>query len=346
MTKLTGICIDRVLPRNLRRPQPTRTVMVRGNVPVKAVAPDIRKLWPNGSTLRVKFLEGSQAQKNKAMEQAGWWTNQVANLRFVASNDADSEIRIAFDPNDGAWSYIGTDALGISSPEPTINLGFDDGGTYGHEFGHAIGFGHEHQNPQGGIVWNEAEVIRDLSGPPNNWDEATIRHNVLNKYALDHLRGTTFDPQSIMLYPFPGRWTQNVPNGTAFNEVLSASDKSFASVLYPNAASPTGPSEVELPVVDTAGTEAAIGKTGEEDLFAFRVTKPGRHVIETGGQTDVVIKLFGPDSRTHLIAEDDDGGEGRNSRIATTLGEGRYFVQVRHFNQSNGMGSYSIRVTR
>ena len=65
-----------------------------------------------------------------------------------------------------------------------MNLGFLDGGTAGHEFGHAIGLAHEHQNPAGGIEWNEARVIQDLSGPPNNWDEAQIRHNVLKKYEV------------------------------------------------------------------------------------------------------------------------------------------------------------------
>ena len=43
-----------------------------------------------------------------------------------------------------------------------MNLGFLDGGTAAHEFGHAIGLGHEHQNPAGGIEWNEEVVLRDL----------------------------------------------------------------------------------------------------------------------------------------------------------------------------------------
>ncbi len=343
MSTLKGICIERILPNELRRPEPTRMIARAGGRPVRAVAPDIRKLWPNGSTLRVKFLEGSQAKRAKALEDARQWSDH-ANLVFVASDDADCEIRVTFDPDLGAWSYIGTDALSIARNEPTMNLGFDDGGTYGHEFGHAIGFGHEHQNPSGGIEWNEAEVIRDLSGPPNNWDEATIRHNVLTKYALDHLRGTAFDPASIMLYPFPGRWTRNLPNGTPFNETLSPVDGQFAGGLYPRGGAPSEP--VELPVVDTAGVEAAIGKSGEEDLFSFRVARPGRHVVETGGQTDLVMKLFGPDSPTMLVAEDDDGGEGRNSRIAAQLGEGRYFVQIRHFNKTDGTGNYTIKVSR
>ena len=66
----------------------------------------------------------------------------------------------------------------------------------------------------------------------------------------------------------------------------------------------------------------------------------------TGGQTDVVMKLFGPNSQTQVIAEDDDGGIGRNSKIVTDLSPGKYFVQIRHFNQSGGVGSYSVRVTR
>ena len=42
-------------------------------------------------------------------------------------------------------------------------------------------------------------------------------------------------------------------------------------------------------------------------------------MIQTGGKTDVVMKLFGPDSETSLIAEDDDSGLGLNARIARPL---------------------------
>jgi len=59
-----------------------------------------------------------------------------------------------------------------------------------------------------------------------------------------------------------------------------------------------------------------------------------------------VMKLFGPNSPTALIAEDDDSGVGYNARIAGNLIEGKYYAQVRHYNRANGMGNYSIRVTR
>lgn len=341
MADYPRICFDRILPRDLNRPQRLMTVGGPGR-PVRAVFPDFRKLWINGSTLRVRFLEGDAAQQATAREQAGWWAEH-ANLKFEFVNSGETEIRIAFDDTDGAWSYIGTDCLTIAQNQPTMNLGFLDGGTAAHEFGHAIGVGHEHQNPTGGIKWNDEVVIRELQGPPNFWTPAQIKHNVLNKYSFDHLRGTEFDPNSIMLYFFPGRWTQS-GQGTSANEVLSALDKAFiaSAEAYPGKVR----AAVELPVIDTTGTAADIGAPGEEDLFTFAVTTNGRHTIETGGQTDVVMKLFGPDSQTSLIAEDDDGGVGRNARITAELIPGEYAVQIRHYNTSQGTGSYNIKVTK
>jgi len=199
------ICHDRLLPRDqiLMRPQPT---IDTGSGPARAVFL-FNKMWINGSKLSVRFMGGNAAQRALAEEQANWWT-QYANLTFDFNNAPDAEIRVAFNSSDGAWSYIGTDCQSIPLDQPTMNLGFIDGGTAGHEFGHAIGLAHEHQNPSGGIEWIEEVVIRDLSGPPNFWTEAQIRHNVLEKYAVDHIRGTQFDPNSIMLYFFPGSWSR------------------------------------------------------------------------------------------------------------------------------------------
>jgi hypothetical protein len=58
------------------------------------------------------------------------------------------------------------------------------------------------------------------------------------------------------------------------------------------------------------------------------------------------MKLFGPDSETALIAEDDDSGLESNARIARSLIPGRYFIQVRHFNRKAGMGNYTVKVAR
>jgi hypothetical protein len=317
---------------------------VRRGRGTRAIIP-IGKLWMNGTTLRVRFMGGTAAQQAKAREQALWWT-QFANLTFDFSNAPDAEIRVTFDPDDGAWSYVGTDNRGIPLDQPTMNLGFMDGGTSGHEFGHAIGLAHEHQNPAGGIEWNEDKVIQDLSGPPNNWSEAQIRHNVLNKYRVDQIKGTAFDPDSIMLYFFPGSWVKSGV-GTHANEVLSGVDKSYvaSAEAYPKTA-PTVADAVEITVNAARRTAAAIGKAGEEDLFKFTVATGGSHVIDTRGPTDVVMKLFGPDSPTAVIAEDDDSGVATNARIAADLIPGLYYVQVRHYNRASGMGNYSIKARR
>ena len=333
MTAPCRTCFDRVLPAQLMQP------MARADSALESVF-FVRKLWPNGSRLRVRFLGGSADQRRLAMEQAAWWAPH-ANLSFVESTDPDAEIRVAFDASDGAWSYIGTDCLSIPRDQPTMNLGFQDGGTSAHEFGHAIGMGHEHQNPEGGIEWNELEVIRDLSGPPNFWTPEQIRHNVLEKYARDQIRGTSFDPASIMLYFFPARWTLNGV-GTSANETLSATDKSFAASMYPKAATPAAK---HLEVGGDA-VSGSIGAPGEEDLFAFTVADPVPHIVETQGQTDLVMKLYGPNRTTALVAEDDDSGTGLNPRIVHMLSPGAYLVQVRHYNRRHGEGDYSIRVAR
>jgi tyrosinase len=55
------------------------------------------------------------------------------------------------------------------------------------------------------------------------------------------------------------------------------------------------------------------------------------------------MTLFGPDSPTMKVAEDDDSGEGSNSRIVHTLKPGAYRVEVHHYSPT-GIGDYRIWV--
>ena len=64
--------------------------------------------WVNGSNIRIRFMDGSQAQQDMLRQFAPIWTEH-ANLSFEFTDHPRAEIRVTFDANDGAWSYVGTD---------------------------------------------------------------------------------------------------------------------------------------------------------------------------------------------------------------------------------------------
>lgn len=260
------------------------------------------------------------------------------NLNFRINQAFDSAIRITFDRNSGAWSLLGTDAARSRRSNATMNLGFNQGGTYLHEFGHAMGAIHEHQNPEGGIKWNRQAVIRDLSGPPNNWDLATIERNMFKRYSMDQTNGTAVDTKSIMLYAIPSRWTLDGFSSKP-NSRLSEGDKSFAAKAYPKATAKT-PGYQILDVVDASPTTASLRTLGERDLYKIRMTG-GHHVIETFGDLDIVMQLF---SDTDLVASDDNSGLNKNARIEGDFDSGIYVLQVSH--NGTAVGQYDVRVLK
>lgn len=97
--------------------------------------------------------------------------------------------------------------------------------------------------------------------------------------------------------------------------------------------------------VNAAALNASIGAASESDVFRFQITSQGNYVIETAGQTDTYMTLFGPDSQTTQIAENDDGGFNLNSRVSVQLNPGEYFVRIRHYS-AQGTGAYTIQVRR
>ncbi len=102
----------------------------------------------------------------------------------------------------------------------------------------------------------------------------------------------------------------------------------------------------DIPELEINGPEflGEISSAGESDLYMFRVTTAGKYTIETSGTIDTVLSLFGPNSQTTLIAEDDDSGLGRLSLLVQDLVVGQYFVRVRHYS-STGTGPYGVSVS-
>jgi hypothetical protein len=98
-------------------------------------------------------------------------------------------------------------------------------------------------------------------------------------------------------------------------------------------------------VVNGPSVQGEISVGGERDRYTFKVATAGTHVIETSGPTDTFVSLFGPNSESKLIAEDDDSGPGNLSLLKPNLAVGQYFVRVRHFSASS-TGPYGITVKR
>lgn len=196
--------------------------------------------WRSGDRITVTFLEGDQRLKDRVRAVAEQWTAPGrANLKLAFVDDPNADIRISFRPGKGSWSTVGTTCRKVPNGQATMNFGWIDANSPElvlqsvvlHEFGHALGLIHEHQNPAGGFKWNRQAVIDDLSGPPNNWSISQIEFNVLNPVNAADLAATVMDPLSIMMYPIPARWTQD-GRSTGSNKELSAKDKSFIKEQY------------------------------------------------------------------------------------------------------------------
>jgi hypothetical protein len=150
-------------------------------------------------------------------------------LEFV---EADGDIRIALDNRKGAWSMVGTQCRQVPANEPTMNFGWLDVATIIHEFCHALGMIHEHQNPFGkGIDWNLKKVFA-WANSTQGWDMYTTCQNITKRYNMDLVNGSEYDPESIMLYSYPAQLT-NDKVATYRNIVLSESDKKWLSSIYP-----------------------------------------------------------------------------------------------------------------
>lgn len=350
-------CVDRQVPADLRidaelaaieerrdnRPFIDTRLLPRG-ADMSRIAALTGKLWKPGRTLRVRFLDGDPAIQQKLQPYAHIWSKH-ANLTFVFGNDSDAEIRISF-KQAGSWSYIGTDALAIPKNQPTMNYGWlrptttDDeySRVVTHEFGHAIGLIHEHQNPVASIPWNKEGVYNYYKGPPNNWTRQQVDTNLFTRYAAEQTQFSQFDKQSIMLYPISKEFVTDPTYEVGWNKFLSTTDQSFVGTLYPQASKPT-----TLLTVGAAPLSASIRTAGEVDSYQFTIVNPAKYRIETTGNIDTVLELFGPNDANKLLVQQNTGGWWLNARIERPLAAGNYSLRIRHFHVSK-TGNYKITV--
>lgn len=212
-----------------------------GLAPSLAVDTSIK--WRNGSTLRVKILNGSPKIKEQIRKYAAVWS-QYANITFQFVDSGNADIRVNVDSSGGSWSQLGVLSLRIKEPQRTMNLSWPTDNppeeevarVIMHEFGHALGCFHEHQSPAATVIpWNREAVYAYYARTYNFTREQTDSQVLKVFPAGTTTQYSSFDPKSIMLYPIPAALTTN-GYSVGWNCVLSDTDKAYISKLYPHSA--------------------------------------------------------------------------------------------------------------
>ncbi|MCA0056832.1 MULTISPECIES: M12 family metallopeptidase [unclassified Mesorhizobium] len=209
--------------------------------------------WP-GSTISVCFFGGTSQAREQVSQIANEWTLGSGisfdfgpqGGRRSCNPEKPSNVRVSFDGM-GFWSYVGTKARFIDPSKQTLNLSgmgaarpfsSSERGTILHEFGHALGFEHEHQSPVGGcdneFNWNYLYTAL-------GWDKAKVDFNMRQLSVSSREDGllyvTPFDRDSIMLYSLAPEAFIDPANSSCFisrkNDTLSEVDVATERAMYP-----------------------------------------------------------------------------------------------------------------
>ena len=335
--------VPEMAPRKFESPvSPVRERLIR----------TLEKKWVNGTVLHYHFLQNRPDQQSAVRAAFAHWKEVGIGLEFQEVEQAsEAELRITFNQGekDGSWSYIGRDAIDfVQDPtEATINYGWDLTTPYGrdtalHEIGHAIGLNHEHQNPLAGIEWNEDAVLREFSGPPNNWDQQQIRHNILRKLRLAEHDGSPWDRNSIMHYQFDAGL---ISKPEEFRDSplipapgLSTTDVETVRRFYPLI-------DEELPELRPFESRQITIAPGQQLNYAIRPKESRRYQMQTFGEMDTVMVLFeNVDGSPRYLSGDDDSGSSLNASITHRLLASReYILRLRLYgSRTSGGGALML----
>ncbi len=281
----------------------------------------------------------NDAEKDVVRRAFKLWKDLAIGLQFKeVTSRGEAEIKIGFMRGDGAWSYVGRQVLDQGPNDRTRNFGWDltrrptEIDTAVHEIGHTLGFPHVHQNPMTGIVWDEEAVYSTLAQPPNRWDRQTTYYNIIRKSSPDEVQGSSWDPNSVMHYPFPAgliKEPAQYRNGLAPAGGVSERDKTWVKTFYPPL---TDEDYTEItPFVSVTLSLSA----GQQKNFVIRPPELRIYDIRTFGTTDTVIVLFEDvNGELRYRTGDDDSGEDYNAMLRVKLYKDRkYVLRVRLYSQ-------------
>lgn len=234
------------------------------------------------NTLTVRFLDGQQVVKERVINYANEWS-KYTNMKFVFVNSGNADIRISF-RQQGSWSYIGQCLdRNLTQNDPTMNFGWLTPDTFEqeysrvvlHEFGHALGFAHEHQHPLTSIPWN-VQAVYNYYKLTQNWDAGQVDRNIFRRYSTEETNFSQYDQTSIMHYSIPNSLT-NGDFETPWNTQLSNIDKDFVGKWYPYYLESQASGDFKGQVLAVDGTSGKLIMTSNRRLSGagWRIVKSG-----------------------------------------------------------------------
>lgn len=237
--------------------------MPGGKVKPDFLAVDLRRWWTDkGKTFTVDFVDGASNElRAKVLHYANLW-NKYANVKFVDAQ-TDAMVRVSFGSG-GYWSYLGTDILGIPKNEATMNLERFTVNTresewlrvVTHEFGHTLGFPHEHMLPEL-VARLHIQKTLDYFKRTQGWSPSETRAQVLTPLNMASIRSTPHaDQNSIMCYQLPGSITKDGLPITGGNDINQL-DAEFIASIYPKAVVPP----IDPPIDPVDPVDPPIGST-------------------------------------------------------------------------------------
>jgi hypothetical protein len=259
-------------------------------------------IWKPKSTLKIGFLNNNDLDKSinttRPSGEIDPISNEILNLSSIdavkkvvtervipivdlniifVDDPKDANIRVNFDTNnEGSWSYVGTDSLNYSYPEPTVNFSWLDAPTIMHEFGHVLAMEHSHQNPYYQLIeWNKPKLYI-WAKYKLGWTKQMVDENIINNLPKEEIVGAYFDPLSIMTYFVPNQLTLN---DVGINQVLKYSglDVEWINKVYGLGGTTLTPNQFYEQTYNTNIVDAV----DQSNIARFNIVNNSRDVILT-----------------------------------------------------------------